>query len=50
MALADESLGLTGLDYIQDFYKKMADAETGEPAQTVTDSEVIEHIKTCKLK
>jgi predicted NAD-dependent protein-ADP-ribosyltransferase YbiA (DUF1768 family) len=50
MVLADESLGLTGLDYIQDFYKKMADAETGEPAQTITDSEVREHIKTCKLK
>jgi predicted NAD-dependent protein-ADP-ribosyltransferase YbiA (DUF1768 family) len=50
MSLADESLGLTGLDYIQDFYKKMVDAESGELAQTTTDSEVREHIKTCKLK
>jgi predicted NAD-dependent protein-ADP-ribosyltransferase YbiA (DUF1768 family) len=50
MVLADQSLELTGLDYIQDFYKKMVDAESGEPAQTITDSEVREHIKTCKLK
>ena len=43
-------LEVTGTDYTQEFYKKMADAESGEKAQTVTDNEVREHIKTCKLK
>lgn len=43
-------LEVTGTDYTQDFYKKMADAESGEKAQTVTDNEVREHIKTCKIK
>jgi len=43
-------LEVTGTDYTQEFYKKMADTESGEKAQTVTDTEVREHIKTCKIK
>jgi hypothetical protein len=50
MSLVLGPLEVTGMDYIQDFYKELTDVETGEPAQTVTDSEVMEHIKTCKLK
>lgn len=50
MSLVLGPLEVTGTDYTQDFYKKMVDVESGEPAQTVTDSEVREHIKTCKLK
>jgi hypothetical protein len=33
---------------MQEFYKKLNDAESGEPAQTITDSEIREHIKHCK--
>lgn len=49
VSLILEPTGQTGLDYIQEFYKGKADAESGELAQTVSDKEVIEQIKFCKI-
>lgn len=48
VTLAMGPMEQTGMDYTQDFYKKMADSETGQLAQTITDAEAIEHIKKCK--
>jgi hypothetical protein len=48
MTFVADSLEQTGLDYMQEFYKKLNDVESGEPAQTITDSEIREHIKYCK--
>jgi predicted NAD-dependent protein-ADP-ribosyltransferase YbiA (DUF1768 family) len=39
---------VTGMDYMQAFYKELNDAESGEKAQTATSREVREHIKHCK--